>query len=35
VGSNLCASWRLTLQGLFFAKKSFLKMRNEVLPEFS
>ena len=26
-GSNLCASRQRTLRGLFFAKKSFLKMR--------
>ena len=29
-GYNLCASWRRTLRGLFFTKKSFLKMRNKV-----
>ena len=34
VGSNLCASRQRTLRGLFFAKKSVLKMRNKVFPEF-
>ena len=34
VGSNLCASRRRTLRGLFFAKKSVLKMRIWVFPEF-
>ena len=30
VGSNLCASRRRTLRGLFFTKKFLLKMRNKV-----
>ena len=34
VGSNLCASRQRTLRGLFFAKKSVLKMRNRGLPGF-
>ena len=33
-GYNLCASRRRTLRGLFFAKKSVLKMRNSVFPGF-
>ena len=33
-GYNLCASRRRTLRGLFFTKKSILKMRNKVFPEF-
>ena len=31
--SNLCASRRRTLRGLFFTKKSVLKMGNSVFPE--
>ena len=34
VGSNLCASRRRTLRGLFFAKKSVLNMRNNAFPRF-
>jgi len=32
VGSNLCASRRRTLRGLFFTKKSVLKIRNSEYP---
>ena len=34
VGSNLVASRQRTLRGLFFAKKSVLKMRNSGIPGF-
>merc|ERR1712139_153391 len=33
-GYNLCASRRRTLRGLFFTKKSVLKMRNSGFPGF-